>query len=105
MNGLEKSDSPIVAEKSANEAAHAAEEPVERRGGTKENEGQQTTIRTQSREAVSRAQARIRGAVTRDRTEPLTALLHHIDVDLASGVLRLEEALCHRPRFAHHDPI
>jgi hypothetical protein len=32
MSGLEKSDSPIVAGKPANEAAQAAEEPVERRG-------------------------------------------------------------------------
>ena len=66
MNGPEKSDSPIVAVKPANEAARAAEEQVERRGGTKENADQQTTIRTQSREAVH-AQARIREAVTRNR--------------------------------------
>jgi RNA-directed DNA polymerase len=92
MSGLEKSDSPIVAGKSANEAAQAAEEPVERRGGTKENAGQQTTIRTQSREAVSHAQARIRDAVNRDRTEPLTALLHHIDVDvLRAGFFSLKK--------------
>jgi hypothetical protein len=32
---------------------------VERRGGTKENAELQSTVRTQSREAVSQAQARI----------------------------------------------
>ena len=52
MNGPEKSDSPIVAMKPVNEAAHAAEEQVEPRGGIKENADQQTTDRTQSREAV-----------------------------------------------------
>jgi hypothetical protein len=30
-------------------------EPVERRGGAKENAGLQSTVRTQSREALSRA--------------------------------------------------
>ena len=39
---------------------------MERRGGAKENADQQTTVRTQSREAVSHAQARIRDAVNRN---------------------------------------
>ena len=91
MNGMEKSDLPIVAGKLANGAAQAAEEPVERRGGTKENADPQTTVRTQSREAVSRAQARIRGAVTRNRKEPLTALLHHVSIDvLRAGFFSLK---------------
>ena len=91
MNGPEKSDSPIVAVKPANEAARAAEEQVERRGGTKENADQQTTIRTQSREAVH-AQARIREAVTRNRTQPLTTLLHHVSVDvLRAGCFGLKK--------------
>jgi RNA-directed DNA polymerase len=91
MNDLEKSDLPIVAVKSANEVARAAEELVERRGGTKENADQQTMVRTQSREAVSRAQVRIREAVTRNRTEPLTALLHHVSIDaLRAGFFSLK---------------
>jgi hypothetical protein len=60
MNGLEKSDLPIVAGKLANGAALAAKESVERRGGARENVDLQNTVRTQSREAVSRAQARIK---------------------------------------------
>jgi RNA-directed DNA polymerase len=93
MNDLEKSDLPIVAVKSANEVARAAEELVERRGGTKENADQQTMVRTQSREAVSRAQVRIREAVTRNRTEPLTALLHHVSIDaLRAGFFSLKKA-------------
>src|SRR4029077_1561276 len=81
MSAMEKSDLPEVARKRANKAASAAAEPVERRGGAKENADLQSTVRTQSREAVSQAQARIREAVTRNGQEKLTALLHHIDVD------------------------
>ena len=92
MNGREKSDLPIVAGKLANGAAQAAKESVERRGGTKENADPQNTVRTQSREAVSRAQARIRGAVARNRTEPLTALLHHVSLDvLRAGFFSLKK--------------
>jgi RNA-directed DNA polymerase len=76
----------------ANEAARAAEEQVEPRGETKENADQQTTVRTQSREAVSQAQARIREAVTRNRTQPLTALLHHVGIDvLRAGFFSLKK--------------
>jgi len=63
MNAREKSDLPIVAEKRANKAASAAAELVERRGGAKENAELQSTVRTQSRVAVSQAQVHIREAV------------------------------------------
>jgi RNA-directed DNA polymerase len=66
MSAKEKSDLPEVARKRANKAASAAAEPVERRGGAKENAELQSTVRTQSREAVSQAQARIREAVTKN---------------------------------------
>src|ERR1700730_629317 len=82
MSTREKSDLPEVARKRANKAASAAAESVERRGGAKENADQQSTVRTQSREAVSQAQARIREAVTRNRQGKLTALLHHINIDV-----------------------
>jgi RNA-directed DNA polymerase len=82
MSALEESDLPIVARKRANKAASAAAEPVERRGGTKENADLQSTVRTRSREAVSEAQARIRKAVIRNRQGKLTALLHHINIDV-----------------------
>lgn len=93
MNGLEKSDLPEVAKKRTNEAARVAEESVERRGGTKENADPQNTVRTQSREAVSRAQARIREAVARNKTERLTALFHHLSLDaLRAGFFSLKKA-------------
>src|SRR6202046_3037907 len=82
MSAMEKSDLPEVARKRANKAASAAAEPVERRGGAKENADLQSTVRTQSREAVSQAQARIREAVTRNRQDKLTALLHHVNMEV-----------------------
>src|SRR6516164_1571124 len=82
MSAREKSDLPEVAGKRANKAASAAAELVERRGGAKENAGLQSTVRTQSREAVSQAQARIREAVDRNRQDKLTALLHHLTTDV-----------------------
>jgi RNA-directed DNA polymerase len=82
MSAMEKSDLPEVARKRAKKAISTAAEPVERRGGTKENADLQNTVRTQSREAVPQAQARIREAVTRNGQGKLTALLHHINVDV-----------------------
>src|SRR4029434_180677 len=81
MSVVEKSDSPKVARKQANKAATAAAELVERRGGGKENAELQSTDRTQSREGVSQAQARLRAVVARNKQDKLTALLHHIGVD------------------------
>ena len=82
MSAKEKSDLPEVAEKRANKAASAVAELVERRGGAKENAELQSTVRTQSREAVSQAQARIREAVNRNGQDKLTALLHHLTIDV-----------------------
>ena len=73
MSAKEKSDLPEVAEKRANKAALAAAELVERRGGAKENAELQSAVRTQSWEAVSQAQARIREAVNR-KTEGVECL-------------------------------
>jgi RNA-directed DNA polymerase len=92
MHEEEKSDSPIVPAKPGNKAASAAAESVEGSGGTKRNAGQQSTDRTQCREVVSQAQARIREAVSRNRKEKLTALLHHITVEaLRSAFLKLKK--------------
>src|SRR6476661_102935 len=82
MNGTKKSDSSIVPAKPANKAERSTAELVEGSDGTKRNAELQSTVRTQSREAVSQAQARIRGAVTRNEKEKLTALLHHISINV-----------------------
>jgi RNA-directed DNA polymerase len=67
--------------KPAHKAGRLAAESVEGSGGIERNAGVQSTVRTQSRDAVSQAQARIREAVTRNPGEKLTALLHHVTVD------------------------
>ena len=95
MSAREKSDLPKVAEKRANKVASAAAELAEQRGGAKENAELQSTVRTQSRAAVSQAQSRIREAVIRNRRDKLTALLHHLTVD----VLR---ASCQRAAESPH---
>ena len=82
MYGAKKSDSSIVPAKLANKAERSAAEPVEGDDGTKRNAELQSTVRTQSRKAVTQAQARIRGAVNRNKKEKLTALLHHVSIDV-----------------------
>ena len=96
MHGREKSDPAIVAVKPANKAANpaveqsaaepATAEPVEPRAGTKGNADQQSTCRAQSRVSVSQALDRIRKVAKERKKEKLTALFHHISIDL------LEEA-------------
>ena len=82
MHGAKKSHSSIVPAKPANKAEQSAAESVEGDDGTKRNAELQSTVRTQSREAVSQAQDRIREAVNRNKKEKLTALLHHVGVDV-----------------------
>src|SRR5579859_7544748 len=81
MHGSEKSDPLIVPTKSANNVGQPTAESAEGSGGTERNAGLRSMVRTQSREAVSQAQARIREAVNRNKKEKLTALLHHVSVD------------------------
>ena len=82
MHGAKKSHSSIVPAKPANKAEQSVAESVEGDDGTKRNAELQSTVRTQSREAVSQAQHRIREAVNRNKKEKLTALLHHVSVDV-----------------------
>ena len=82
MNGSEKSDSRVVPANPANKAGRPATESVEGRRGANGKAVLQSTVRTQSRAAVSQAQARLRGAIHRNRTEKMTALLHHVTVDV-----------------------
>jgi RNA-directed DNA polymerase len=86
MHEREKSDPAIGAGKPTNKAeamfvADAAE-PVEQRAGAEGNASGQSTHRTQGRERVSQALERVRKAARLRRKEKLTALLHHINVDL-----------------------
>ena len=86
MHEREKSDPAIRAGKPTNKAeaipVAAAAEPVERRSGAKGNADEQSTHRTQGRERVLQALDRVRRAARLRKKEKLTALLHHINVDL-----------------------
>jgi RNA-directed DNA polymerase len=78
MNGREKSDPAIVAEKSPNNTGQSVAEAMERRAGAKGNASQQSTGRTQGRESVSQALERIRQVAKTRRKERFTALFHHL---------------------------
>jgi len=82
VSGTEKSDLLIVPVKPANKAARAVAELGEGSSGVGGNARMQRRVRTQSREALSQAQLRIREGVNRNRKEKLTALLHHVTVDV-----------------------
>src|SRR5262245_3309585 len=86
MHEREKSDPAIGAGKPTNKAEATsvadAAEPVEQRAGAKGNASGQSTHRTQGRERVSQALDRVRKAARLKRKGKLTALLHHINVDL-----------------------
>ena len=81
MNGMEKSDSVVVAMKSANKGTEVSAESMERRTGPKGNPGSQSTRRAQDRVSVSQAAERIRQYVQREPRARLTTLLHHITAD------------------------
>ena len=81
MYGMEKSDSGVVAMKSANKGASDPAESMERRTEPEGNPGSQSTRRAQDRESVTQAADRIRRFVQREPRERLTALLHHVTVD------------------------
>jgi hypothetical protein len=82
MHGRERSDSVIVAVKSPNKTGVPVAEAMERRTEAKENAIQQRMRRAQNRESVSQALERVRQAARLRKKERLTALFHHITVDL-----------------------
>ncbi len=78
MHGREKSESAIVAMKSANKVGRPAAELMEPRADAKGNAIQQSTRRAQDRESVSQALERIRNAAKQRKQERFTALYHHL---------------------------
>jgi retron-type reverse transcriptase len=81
-NDSKKSESSIIAMKSANKAAMTVAESAERREDTKGNAGTATTRRTQSRESVSSGLARVRQLAKEQPKLRFTALMHHLTADL-----------------------
>src|SRR6201987_1743007 len=88
MNGQERSDFGIVAEKPANKGGVPPAERVEPRPETKGNVGQQSTHRAQDRARVTQALDRVRKAARLRKKEQFTALLHHINVDTLRTAFR-----------------
>ena len=82
MHDREKSHSAIVAVKPTNKAGLPVAEPAEPRAGTKRNADEQSTHRTLSRARVSQALDRVRQAARLGKKEKLTALFHHLSIDL-----------------------
>jgi RNA-directed DNA polymerase len=82
MHGREKSDSAVVAAKSANKDGHPSAEPMERRAGAEGNTVERGTSRTQGRGAVSSGLDRVRQAARTRKEARFTALLHHVDAEL-----------------------
>ena len=85
MHDREKSDPAIVAAKPTNKATASkavAAEPVEPRAGTKRNADEHSTHRTLGRARVTQALDRVRQAARQRKKEKLTALFHHLSVDL-----------------------
>lgn len=82
IHDQEKSDSPIVAVKSANKPAQAGSESMEPRGEAKGNTGRNRTCRTPSRESVSQGLNRVRQTAKERKKERFTALYHHLTVEL-----------------------
>ena len=82
MDDREKSDLVIVAMKPTNKAGRPVAELVEQRTGTERNAVECSTCRTQGRASVSQALDRVRQAVKQRKKEKLTALFHHLSVDL-----------------------
>src|ERR1700751_373559 len=88
MNGQEKSDFGIVAEKPANKGGVTPAEREEPRPETKGNVCQQSTHRAQDRARVTQALDRVRKAARLRKKEQFTALLHHINVDTLRTAFR-----------------
>ena len=88
MNEHGKSDGPVVPAKPPNNGSdhrldrrHPVPPPAEGaegRGPAKGNLQEQTTLRTQGRDGVQRALARVRQAAKKDKKRRFTSLLHHI---------------------------
>jgi RNA-directed DNA polymerase len=92
MHETKKSDSLILPVTALNNLERSKAEMLEGSGEIKRNAALQNTIRDQSREVVSRAQARIRQIAKDHKGERITALLHHVSVDcLRWAFLRLKK--------------
>jgi RNA-directed DNA polymerase len=82
MYADEESDEGIVPMKRSNNGGSPLAEIVEGRASPEGNGGQATAVRTPSRGAASSRLAAVRHAARQSKKVRLTALLHHITIDL-----------------------
>jgi hypothetical protein len=82
MHGGGESDGCVVPAKRSNNGGKLPAEGVEGRRPTKENAGQTTASRTQSRIGASGDLAGVRAVVRKEKRTRFTALLHHVTADL-----------------------
>lgn len=82
MNGSQKSDPRVVAQKPSNKPSQAGAETVERRQGAEGNRVKPSMCRTRCRASMSPGLDRVREAAKARKKERFTALLHHVTVDL-----------------------
>jgi group II intron reverse transcriptase/maturase len=78
MNEYGKSDSPVVPEKSPNNARERAAEGMEERGLVKGNPFECNAPRTQRRTSAPSALERVRELARKDKKQRFTALFHHV---------------------------
>lgn len=81
MHDREKSDSPIVAVKPANEGGKLPKEQVERRGEAEGNAFEPSMPRTLNRTGVTAGLERVRLRAKVKNKEKFTALLHHVTIE------------------------
>ena len=91
MHGAEQSDGSVVVKKQVNKTQQRGAGSAERQLPANGNSESRSTGRTQNRKVVSHTADRIRGMVTKNPNERLTALLHHITPeDLKAAFHRLK---------------
>jgi RNA-directed DNA polymerase len=82
MHAGGESDERVVPAKHPNNGEQSPAEGVEGSRSTKGNAEETYTLRTPSRERVSQGLGGVREAARRDKKQKVTALLHHVTVDL-----------------------
>jgi RNA-directed DNA polymerase len=82
MHGGGESDVRVVPTKGPNQSGKPPAEGAEGRRATKENIGQTTTLRTQSRDGVLSGLSGVREVAREEKRTRFTALLHHVTIPL-----------------------
>ena len=92
MHAGGESDGCVLPTKCPNNGGQPPAEGMEGRRPTKENIGQATAPRTQSRISELSDLLGVRKAARKDKRTRFTALLHHVTVESAAGQLLRPEA-------------